>query len=132
MVRVSELENVSWQCVHFAQPNSIDVLKHDLSTEGFYIKEFDSSSVKSDRDLFSYIANAFEFPDYFGNNWDSMDECLADIDLSHSKGAVLILSNASCLWKEAAYTAGKLLSVWQGAAELWGNENKPFHLVFVL
>jgi len=30
--------------------------------------------------LFDEISAAFQFPCYFGENWDALDECLNDID----------------------------------------------------
>lgn len=35
-------------------------------------------------------------------------------------------------WMDAPYTAGKLVSFWQTAAERNSHEKIPFHLIFVL
>ena len=96
MVSISDLKNVSWQCIHFTPPNSIDVLKDTLAIENFYIKECDSSAIKNDQDLFSYIADVLEFPDYFGNNWDSLDECIGVIQRSDLYGRKTLICLANC------------------------------------
>jgi hypothetical protein len=49
-----------------------------------------------------------------------------------AKGYVLLLDQADALWKRATYTAGRLVESWLVSAELWAEENVPFHLVFVL
>lgn len=132
MVNLSDLKAVSWQCINFSLPDKSSFLKSELAKEGFLVKELDSSLIKDDESLFSIFSNTLDFPDYFGSNWDSMDECLSDLDLSSYSGVVLFCDNASDLWKDAAYSAGKLISVWQSAAEIWSGEGKPFHLCFVI
>lgn len=38
----------------------------------------DCANVQADEDLFDSIANSLEFPDYFGRNWDALNECFSD------------------------------------------------------
>ncbi|WP_125717239.1 barstar family protein [Pseudoalteromonas rubra] len=132
MVNLSDLKRVSWQCVNFTLPDKSSVLKNELVKEGFLVRELDSSLIKDDESLFSSVSNALGFPDYFGNNWDGMDECLVELDLSSYSGVVLFFDRSSDLWRDATYSAGKFLSVWQSAAEIRGGEGKPFHLCFVI
>ena len=132
MVNLSDLKRVSWQCVHFTLPDKASSLKDQLASEGFLVKELDSSLIKDDESLFSSVSKDLGFPDYFGSNWDSMDECVSDLDLSSYSGVVLFCENASELWSGAAYSAGKFLTFWQSAAEIWGGEEKSFHLCFVI
>lgn len=132
MISFSDIKNSSWQCVHFALPEQASSVKKELSTSSVVTFEFDASSIKDDEMLFSEISNALFFPDYFGSNWDALDECLADMEWNEADGYVLFITNAGKLWSDAAYTAGKLVSVWQSVAEQWSQESKPFHLVFVL
>jgi hypothetical protein len=39
--------------------------------------------------LLSWYAEALEFPDYFGMNWDAMDECLGDLSWISERKVVL-------------------------------------------
>lgn len=132
MIYSSDIKNVSWQCVHYALPEQIGKIKDELRNSSLKFLECDVSSVKNDPDLFEVVSASLGFPDYFGNNWDAMDECLSDMEWLPADGYVLLLSSAEMLWKDATYTAGKLVSVWQAAAEQWGEEEVPFHLVFIL
>lgn len=132
MISFSDLKNASWQCVHFALPEQVGKVKTELSTSSIVSFELDASPIKNDEILFSEISNSFGFHDYFGGNWDALDECLLDVERNEAEGYVLFITNSNELWSDAAYTAGKLVSVWQSAAEQWSQENTPFHLVFVL
>jgi RNAse (barnase) inhibitor barstar len=38
-----------------------------------------SSFVKSKEELLTDLCEKLHFPDYFGNNWDSVSECLRDL-----------------------------------------------------
>jgi len=132
MIHPSELMRVSWQCVHFAQRNEIEQVRNTLTKSDFTAIECNVGSAGNDIELFGIISKALEFPDYFGNNWDAFDECLIDMEWLPSEGYVLVLFNANELWRNATYSAGKLVSAWQTAAAQWGREGVPFHLIFVL
>jgi hypothetical protein len=132
MTSFSEIKDVSWQCVHFAQPNQIDAIKEKLKSSPITTFELDASSIKDDDTLFAAISESLGFPDYFGCNWDALDECLSDLEWNEAEGYVLFVTGANKFWRDAAYTAGKLVSSWQLVAEQWSQEDIPFHLVFIL
>ena len=132
MISFSDIKNSSWQCVHFALPEQVDTVKKELSDSTVNAFEFDASLIKNDEMLFSKISISLGFPDYFGGNWDAVDECLSDMEWSEADGYVLFITNSGKLWSDAEYTAGKLVSIWQSAAEQWIQEDKPFHLIFIL
>lgn len=40
----------------------------------------DFSGITSKHELLRLVARELRFPDYFGNNWDALVDCLRDID----------------------------------------------------
>ncbi len=42
--------------------------------------EVDLSGVKTPEDVHDRLGIAFHFPDYYGQNWDSFDECISDLE----------------------------------------------------
>lgn len=49
--------------------------------------ELDLSVIQTKQDLMGWFYHNFNFPDYFGSNWDAVDECLRD----YCKGDVTIM-----------------------------------------
>jgi hypothetical protein len=72
-----------------------------------------------------------QFPDYFGMNWDALDECLRDLEWLSGEGYVLFIHNAEQFWKKSPRIAGKFLELWIFAAEEWFHQEISFHLVFI-
>ena len=62
---------------------------------------------------------AFELPEWFGMNWDALEECLADLDHEGSGGVLVVWSG----WGEFAEAAAKdfavALDVLSGAVHGW-------------
>jgi RNAse (barnase) inhibitor barstar len=84
-------------------------------------------------DLYDEFAAAFQFPDYFGENWDAFDECLADLEWLPAAGYVLLISNAvEVLSEEPEKQFATFVSVLSGISEEWAaraTAPKPFHVL---
>ncbi len=66
------------------------------------------------------------FPDYFGFNWDSLEECLRDLEWIPAKGHVLRVRGATEFWQRSAAVAGALVESWLIAAEQWAQDEVSF------
>jgi RNAse (barnase) inhibitor barstar len=62
--------------------------------EDVVLKLIDGIKCTTVDDLFYEFSKAFEFPDYFGNNWAAFDECLNDLDWLEGKAYVLFISDS--------------------------------------
>jgi hypothetical protein len=76
--------------------------------------------------LLRNIADALRFPDWFGHNWDALEDCLADLSWRDAAGFVLLFSDA-----EPGDDFGVLSDVLRSSAESWAARGKPFFAVFV-
>jgi hypothetical protein len=88
--------------------------------------------------LFDEFAAALQFPWYFGENWDALDECLADLEWLPGDGYVIWIAQAARLLEhEPRAEFARLLKLLAGAAATWhaGSDQqppspaKPFHVV---
>jgi len=118
------------QCIYFLEKSEIPKAS-ELSAVGLHVAEMSGKNVRTEEDLFSAIAQALDFPNYFGRNWDALDECLRDLAAwIPAKGYVLIIRDALPLWHHATKVAGMLVQSWLFCDEEWLKENVPFHLIF--
>lgn len=82
-----------------------------------------SATIDLRQPVFDAFSQALGFPDWFGRNWDALEDCLTDLSWREAAGHVLILENAD--------EVGVLIDVLESAAEFWANQGKPFFALFV-
>jgi len=76
--------------------------------------------------LLNNIAAALEFPDWFGANWDALEDCLSDLSWREAPGHVLLFEQA-----RAGDDLGVLIDVLRSSAEYWAGRRRPFFAVFI-
>ena len=73
--------------------------------------------------LLKSIAAALDFPEWFGANWDALEDCLSDLP---GKGHVLVFDDP-----KPGDDLGVLIDVLRSSAESWAGRGKPFFAVFI-
>lgn len=72
------------------------------------------------------IARGLDFPGWFGNNWDALEDSLGDLSWRKGAGHVLVFT---------AHPQGDdldmLIDALRSSAEFWAGQQKPFFAVFV-
>lgn len=74
------------------------------------------------------IAATLGFPDWFGGNWDALEDCLTDLSWRQAQGHVLVFEGTQLLSKD---DLGVLIDVLASAADFWAEQGKPFFAVFI-
>src|SRR5512135_103090 len=83
----------------------------------------------SDKDgLMERVARALEFPQWFGGNWDALEDCLTDLSWSEAAGHVLLIEGAEALPGDEG---GIFIDILASAAAWWAERRRPFFAVFV-
>ena len=115
--------------VHFAEeaPNPEIAAEADIR-----LIELDGTAVEGKQELMAAISEGFEFPDYFGGNWDALEECLRDMgSWLDAVGYAIVMEKGEAFWQRDTELAGMLVRTWTHAAAGWIEKGVPFHLVFV-
>lgn len=96
---------------------------------GFACATIDLSGCTGKAGVLARFAQALDFPDWFGGNWDALSDCLADLSWRPAPGYVLLLSHAR-QWREAEPGAfATLLEIAAEAADAWRARAVPFWLL---
>jgi len=113
----------------FAAPRVIGPLRAAAKRTGAAWLDLDLAGVH-DRDAFlRRCAEVFPLPDYFGDNWDALHECMLDFAGSWVPGAVVHWRRGAALAKRAPEAAGTGLEILQDAARYWGSSGRLFLVV---
>jgi len=76
--------------------------------------------------LFDEFAAAWQFPHYFGENWDAFEECLADLDWLPASAYLLLVSNAAqVLEKESDPQRTVFWQVLERTIRSWSQTRRP-------
>ncbi len=92
------------------------------------LARIDLSGIAAKEALLAAIAEALDFPRWFGGNCDALEDCLADLSWSKAAGHVLLIEGATGL---PADERGILVDILASAASSWKERARPFFAVFV-
>ena len=76
--------------------------------------------------LLRNIAVALGFPEWFGHNWDALEDCLTDLTWREAGGYVLMFEEP-----KPGDDLGVLIDVLRSSAEFWAGRGKPFFALFI-
>jgi len=75
------------------------------------------------------VADALEFPDYFGMNWDALNDCLTDFSWKSAEGYVLYFAGFQSFAEAAGAEAAVAVRILGVAADFWRQQSVPFYAV---
>jgi hypothetical protein len=105
---------------------------------GFALRQIHGKKCGTAAGVFDEFARALDFPDYFGHNWDALEECLADLEWIPAKGYVLLVTEAQAVIPDDEEDYETLLEVLNDAGEAWSKAHTadgrraPFHVLFAV
>ena len=101
--------------VHIASASEAEALRADGDTI--------LASVDAEVELFRGLAAALALPDYFGHNWDALEECLDG--LAPDRPLVLLIHGAQARWQRDPEAMRMLVDIWLAT------EREDLQLMFV-
>lgn len=83
----------SWTPVRLGQERALE-LAEEAAMRGLGVFHLDGTRMSNRSGLFGEFSNRLQFPDYFGSNWNALDECLADLDWLDLPGYLLVIDSS--------------------------------------
>jgi RNAse (barnase) inhibitor barstar len=105
---------------------------------GYVVRIVQGKKCSTPTGIFEEFARALEFPNYFGHNWDALEECLADLGWLPAKGYVILITEAQSVIPGDDEEYETLLQILNDAGEAWSKgqtadeRRAPFHVFFVV
>lgn len=108
---------------------------------GLTVRRLRGRKMRTARGLFDEAAAALQFPDYFGENFDALAECLGDLPewIDPGKGYVVLVTDADeflrrdrssrAAFEEVVGSVQRSLSRPIASGEWWDWPAVPFHVV---
>ncbi len=94
----------------------------------FYI---DGRNINNKADLLTKIANVMNFPDYFGKNWDALQDCMTDLDCCEDYQYLIVYD----YWQDFANNHPKdwqiLNDIFLEAIAYWEERQVLFNILLV-
>jgi RNAse (barnase) inhibitor barstar len=108
--------------------------------DGYALKVIKGVKCQTTDGLLTECAHVLDFPDYFGHNWDALEECLADLEWLPAKGYILLITDAAHVLPDDETHYETFLEILCDAGEAWGNGQAemgaqratPFHVLFAV
>jgi len=104
------------------------VIREVVSGSGLRVVDLSLQGAASKDEILRRIARALDFPEWFGGNWDALEDCLCDLSWQPAEGWLLLLREFSVSPRD---DLGVLVDVLASAAEFWAGQGKLFFAVFI-
>lgn len=111
-------------------PRNARVLAEAVRKSGLKLVRIELKGVHEKPTLLEAIASALDFPEWFGGNWDALEDCLTDMSWNKARGYVVVLEHSAELIKRAPAEFAAAREVFKSAAVYWAGQGKPFWTLF--
>jgi len=123
---LARLKDASRSGVYRAR--SDEVVLEVARASGLRLADLPLGGVTGKEELLRRFAKALEFPQWFGGNWDALEDCLSDLSWQRADGWVILLREFDGVQGD---DLGVLVDVLASAAEFWAGRGKLFFAVFI-
>ncbi|WP_192810162.1 barstar family protein [Actinomadura rudentiformis] len=99
---------------------------------GTRVFRLDGHAVRGKESFLRMCSEVFEFPDWFGDNWDALEDCLTDLSWAPSRKGYLIGYEAWLELAEADHGSFRTaVDVFAEAVESWRDSDTPMTVLLL-
>ncbi len=101
------------------------------NSKGYGVYRIDLSGITDKAALMDRLQDALQFPEWFGRNWDALEDCLTDMSWRDEVGHVLLFDGGADLRRRQKALFDTLVDVLKSAADYWRGAERPFWAFFL-
>lgn len=126
---INDLNNSHNSRIFVVSPDESKVILESFLSKAYKLFALDGETLNSKDDLLNKISQVMQFPDYFGNNWDALEECLNDLRWLPAAGYAIQFKHADDFVKCCRSDFETFLQIVETVARTWGISDKDFLLI---
>lgn len=100
-------------------------------SKGYGVYTIDLAGIADKAALMERLQSALHFPEWFGRNWDALEDCLTDMSWSEHVGYVLLIVGGTRLRRGHKPLFDTLVDVLKSAADYWRGQERPLWAFFL-
>jgi RNAse (barnase) inhibitor barstar len=101
------------------------------SSKGYGVYRLVLADIADKAALMKRFQDALGFPDWFGHNWDALEDSLTDMSWHDVVGYVLLIDGGADLRRSAKPLFDTLVDVLRATADYWRGAERPFWAFFI-
>lgn len=82
--------------------------------------------IRTKEEFLEAVARALRFPDWFGGNWDALEDCLTDLSWQPAEVYVIVLTDADRFRVASGEDLSMALRILSAASDYWREQGVPF------
>ena len=111
---------------YFVDVRDREALVEAANELDYAVAPVDFAGCRDKREVLQRFAHALRFPEWFGENWDALADCLGDLSWWPANGYLLLLDHAGAWRATDTVEFAALLDVLDDAAQQWSLQRLPF------
>jgi RNAse (barnase) inhibitor barstar len=128
---------MSTDASNYSRKNSVLVTTREKSAafiemyagKEYLIFSINGAEISSKEEFLTRLAREMRFPDYFGNNWDALEECLKDLNWLSANGYIIRFANADKFIKDHLFDFRIFVEIVESVGNYWKGHKIEFVLI---
>ncbi|HDR4565347.1 MULTISPECIES: barstar family protein [Bacillus cereus group] len=135
----NKITSLNTPFIHLLFINELNNLKDLRIEDNIELIPINGSKCGDINGLFSEFSKKMNFPDYFGDNWNSFDECINDLSWLKSKQYLILINDTEKLLANDNENFEVLIEILSDTCMEWAEGREygelitfptPFHVIF--
>jgi RNAse (barnase) inhibitor barstar len=104
---------------------------HAGPTAGLNAYRIDLGLADDEPRLHNVLARALHFPEWYGQNWDALADCLTDMSWNEADGYLILFQRADVLANTKPESFATLIEILRDSVAFWRDQGQSFWVLFI-